>query len=83
MARAPGPWQAARDCGDTPYQAVYAEDGRKLALVFRPEDAPLMAAAPDLLASAEAALRLWDNGGNPAGAFHNMRAAIEKAKGAR
>jgi hypothetical protein len=41
-----------------------------------------MNAVPDLLTAAEAALRLWDNGGNPAGAFHNLRAAIEKAKGA-
>jgi hypothetical protein len=41
----------------------------------------LAEAAPELLEASQAVLRLWDNGGNPAGAFKALREAITKAEG--
>lgn len=48
---------------------------------FTEQDARLIAAAPDLLNAAVRVLELWDNNGNPAGAFELLRAAIAKAEG--
>lgn len=42
-------------------------------------NARLIAAAPDLVSAAMRILELWDNNGNPAGAFQALRSAIEKA----
>lgn len=41
----------------------------------------MIEAAPDLLKAARRVLELWDNNGNPAGAFQALRAAIDKAEG--
>jgi len=52
VSHTPGPWIASR------YGTVFAPGGRTVALASYPEDAALIAAAPDLLAAAEAALAI-------------------------
>jgi len=89
-----GPWKATRDDLQG-YYAIRGEDGT---LVFetggntlhtknRDANALLIAASPDLLEAAEAALKLWDKHGlgddddESAPVYSQLRAAIAKAKG--
>jgi hypothetical protein len=84
-------WQAAADCGDIGYWAVYSLAGRKRALVFDPANARLIAAAPDLLAALESLcdgpLLIDDTNAKQAPREEAMRrykiarAAIAKARG--
>jgi hypothetical protein len=62
MKHTPGPWRSALDCGATAFPAVYDAQGGKLALVFDNtlrSNAPLLAAAPDMLAALREVLRVF------------------------
>ncbi len=72
----PGPWVADE-------HDVYARDWRVVRCDYTDEgaaNAALIAAAPDLLACCEWALRMM-NGGRPEEDLVDLRAAITKARG--
>lgn len=75
----PGPWKIGRS---GPYGAdVETEKGFMVAEVYRPEDASLIAAAPELLEAAEKAANLIDDHDSSGAPAAILRTAINKAKG--
>lgn len=90
MSHTPGPWTVECDesgvfvlmgplKGEDEYLAVYAAPIDGEASSRRVADARLIAAAPDLLAAADAALALMDEGGLASGAFSDARLALYRA----
>jgi hypothetical protein len=87
VAHTPGPWTTSRDAVPEGIVqiTVYAEqDGERVATVFQSEaNAPLIAAAPDLLDAcrdAEQYLGATESG-PPSTLLRTVRAAIAKAQG--
>lgn len=97
----PGPWSAV--CGQSEHKDRYTVGnthggiavvevvaeipGKEISLVKQIKNALLIAAAPELLTSAEGVLQIWDdlysNEADPEEreAWNELRAAISKAKG--
>jgi len=83
----PGPWYTCSK-PDSLQGLVSAENtGKTVALTYDPKDAPLVAAAPELLAVLEGVIQLWDDlychESDPGEqeVWGRVRALIAKAKG--
>ena len=88
VGHTPGRWTSHPLIGGINNRQVIDDENTNehIALVYGEEhdaksNANLISAAPDLLEMAKSVLRLWDNNGNPAGAFDGLRKAIAKAEG--
>lgn len=76
-----GPW-VVRPANTRIDTSVWTADGvRLIAQTVRLEDAPLIAAAPDLLAALKAAKDFIGNGYQPPELVEQMHAAIARAEG--
>lgn len=92
MSHTPGPWKWEADRGDgTDWDCLVGPDGTTIitwwgnycddaGLDVRREDAPLIAAAPQLLAAVKAAIGALDPDTHPR-TFFLLRAALAKAEG--
>lgn len=77
----PGPWKVIPSPYGPQYKCVqYGKDDRYTSLEMLPADARLVAAAPDLLESLQAVLKIADRKHD---AFDAAHAAIAKATGSR
>ena len=78
-------WYAARSASD--HQGIVADEttGATIAVVYDKQNAPLLAAAPELLAALEAVLTYEDDRPAPgtfgAEIYRNAQAALAKARG--
>lgn len=80
-------WYTHAPCPDDSQGLVYDEQtGRNIAVTYDPKDAPLVAAAPELLEVLENLLAAYDSQSmTPSNQYppmwNNIRAIIQKAKG--
>ena len=74
-----GPWYAAKSAGRGQGLIISEKTGKNIAVAYDEIDAPVLAAAPDLLEACEKIIEDWEH--NLTEAMRLVHAAVDKAKG--